>query len=56
MKWPRQRADVSEDVRRAAPDTVDLVVVRGADHVELYDRKDLIPFDTPDEFFTKNLA
>ncbi|MCT9142994.1 alpha/beta hydrolase [Streptomyces violarus] len=46
----------SEDVQAKAPDTVDLVVVPGADHVDLYDRKDLIPFDRLDEFFTKNLA
>ncbi|MFF8881941.1 alpha/beta hydrolase [Streptomyces flaveolus] len=46
----------SEDVRAKAPDTVDLVIVPGADHVDLYDRKDLIPFDKLDAFFTKNLA
>ncbi|MGW9121176.1 alpha/beta hydrolase [Streptomyces sp. NPDC055663] len=46
----------SQDVQKTAPETVDLVVVPGADHVDLYDRKDLIPFDTLDEFFTKNLA
>ncbi|GGP06237.1 hypothetical protein GCM10012278_28840 [Nonomuraea glycinis] len=31
----------SEDVQAKAPDTVDLVIVPGADHVDLYDRKDL---------------
>ena len=46
----------SEDVRAKAPDTVDLVIVPGADHVDLYDRKNLIPFDTLDEFFTTNLS
>ncbi|MDX8032092.1 alpha/beta hydrolase [Lentzea sp. BCCO 10_0856] len=46
----------SEDVQAMAPGTVDLVIVPGADHVDLYDRKDLIPFDRLDEFFTKNLA
>ncbi|WP_107049914.1 alpha/beta hydrolase [Streptomyces bicolor] len=46
----------SEDVQKTAPDSIDLVVVPGADHVDLYDRKDLIPFDKLDEFFTKNLA
>ncbi|MFI8949581.1 alpha/beta hydrolase [Streptomyces sp. NPDC053750] len=46
----------SEDVQKMAPDTVDLVIVPGADHVDLYDRKDLIPFDRLDEFFTQNLA
>ncbi|OSC62856.1 hypothetical protein B5181_23565 [Streptomyces sp. 4F] len=46
----------SEDVRAKAPDTVDLLIVPGADHVDLYDRRDLIPFDRLDEFFTENLA
>ncbi|MFJ3623829.1 hypothetical protein ACIPSH_37650 [Streptomyces iakyrus] len=39
-----------------APDTVDVVIVPGADQVDLYDREDLIPFDKFDEFFTKGLA
>lgn len=46
----------SEDVQKMAPGTIDLLVVPGADHVDLYDRKDVIPFDRLDEFFTKNLA
>ncbi|MGC9500514.1 alpha/beta hydrolase [Streptomyces sp. WG7] len=46
----------SEDVQAKAPDTVDLVIVPGADHVDLYDSRDLIPFDRLDEFFTENLA
>ncbi|WP_225631419.1 alpha/beta hydrolase [Streptomyces solaniscabiei] len=46
----------SQDVQKMAPDSIDLVVVPGADHVSLYDRKDLIPFGKLDEFFTKNLA
>ncbi|MFL5998481.1 MAG: alpha/beta hydrolase [Streptomyces sp.] len=46
----------SEDIQAKAPDSIDLVIVPGADHVDLYDRKDLIPFATLDEFFTKNLA
>jgi fermentation-respiration switch protein FrsA (DUF1100 family) len=46
----------SEDIQKMAPDAVDLVIVPGADHVDLYDRKDLIPFDRLDEFFTQNLA
>ncbi|MFF9453468.1 hypothetical protein [Streptomyces flaveolus] len=57
--WPaptRTPVYYSEDVRAKAPDTVDLVIVPGADHVDLYDRKDLIPFDKLDAFFTKNLA
>ncbi|MGW2650290.1 alpha/beta hydrolase [Streptomyces sp. NPDC001393] len=46
----------SEDVQAMAPDNVELVIVPDADHVDLYDRKELIPFDKLDEFFTKNLA
>jgi fermentation-respiration switch protein FrsA (DUF1100 family) len=46
----------SEDVHAAAPDDVELVIVPGADHVDLYDKTHLIPFDILDEFFTKNLA
>lgn len=46
----------SEDVQQMAPDTIDLLVVPGADHVDLYDRKDVIPFGKLDEFFKKNLA
>ena len=32
-----------------------LLIVPGADHVDLYDRMDRIPFDKLAEFFTKNL-
>ncbi|MFF1697641.1 alpha/beta hydrolase [Streptomyces sp. NPDC058257] len=46
----------SEDIQTKAPGSVDLLIVPGADHIDLYDRKDLIPFDKLDEFFTKNLA
>jgi hypothetical protein len=46
----------SEDVQAMAPDSVELVIVPGADHVDLYDRKNLIPFDRLDKFFTENLA
>ncbi|MDX2600369.1 alpha/beta hydrolase [Streptomyces caniscabiei] len=46
----------SEDTQKTAPDTIDLLVVPGADHVDLYDRKDIIPFGKLDEFFTKNLT
>ncbi|MET8981477.1 alpha/beta hydrolase [Streptomyces sp. NPDC004539] len=46
----------SEDVQAMAPEAIDLLVVPGANHVDLYDREDLIPFDKIDEFFTKNLA
>ncbi|MFC3996091.1 alpha/beta hydrolase [Nocardiopsis sediminis] len=46
----------SQDVQAMAPDTIDLLTVPGADHVDLYDRTDIIPFDELDAFFTHNLA
>ncbi|MFE3032960.1 alpha/beta hydrolase [Streptomyces canus] len=46
----------AEDVQAKSPENIDLVIVPEADHCDLYDRKDFIPFDTLDEFFTKNLA
>src|SRR5207237_2012812 len=46
----------SEDVHAAAPDDVELIIVPGADHVDLYDKTDLIPFEALDASFTKNLA
>ncbi|GGQ70626.1 hypothetical protein [Streptomyces pilosus] len=38
------------------PAAVDLLIVPGADHADLYDRKDLIPFEGLDEFFTRDRA
>ncbi|MDT0321191.1 alpha/beta hydrolase [Streptomyces millisiae] len=46
----------SEDAYELAAEPKELAVVPGANHVDLYDRTDLIPFDKLDEFFTKNLA
>jgi uncharacterized protein len=45
----------SEDVHDEAPKSTELVIVPGADHVDLYDRKDLIPFDRFEAFFGENL-
>lgn len=45
----------SEDVHRASPENTELVIVPNADHVDLYDNKDLIPFDRIEAFFLKNL-
>lgn len=45
----------SEDVYKAASEPKELLIVPGADHVDLYDRLDKIPFDKLEEFFTKNL-
>ena len=46
----------SEDVHRAASDPRELLIVPGADHVDLYDRVDGIPFDRLTAFFRQNLA
>jgi fermentation-respiration switch protein FrsA (DUF1100 family) len=46
----------SEDVHEIASEPKELLIVPGADHVDLYDRMDKIPFDRLAEFFTKNLA
>ncbi len=46
----------SEDVYKAASDPKELVIVPNADHVDLYDQMDKIPFDRLTAFFQKNLA
>ena len=46
----------SEDVYTMAAEPKQLLLVPGADHVDLYDRLDKIPFDTLADFFAKNLA
>jgi hypothetical protein len=46
----------SDDIMEKATGPKELVVVPGARHIDLYDRTDLIPFDTLETFFTKNLA
>lgn len=45
----------SEDVHKLSPENTELVIVPDADHVDLYDRKDLIPFARLEAFFRKNL-
>lgn len=45
----------SQDVYKAASNPKELVIVPGADHVDLYDRADKIPFDRLDAFFKANL-
>lgn len=39
----------SQDVQKTAPDSIAFVVAPGAGRVDLYDRKDLIPFDLLDD-------
>lgn len=46
----------SDTVHEQATGPVDLVVVPGARHIDLYDRTDLIPFDRLEAFFEENLA
>lgn len=45
----------SEDAYVAALEPKELYVVEDAEHIDLYDRTDRIPFDKLDEFFTRNL-
>ncbi|MDO6388854.1 alpha/beta hydrolase [Pontibacter sp. BT731] len=44
----------SEDVYKEAPEPKELVIVPNADHVDLYDKTDLIPFDKMESFFKKS--
>lgn len=46
----------SEDVYKMASEPKQLLIVPGADHVDLYDRVQRIPWDALTEFFTKHLA
>jgi hypothetical protein len=45
----------SEDVYKLASEPKELLIVPDADHVDLYDQMDKIPFDKLAEFFAKNL-
>jgi fermentation-respiration switch protein FrsA (DUF1100 family) len=45
----------SEDVLKAASDPKELVIVPNADHVDLYDQMDKIPFDKLTSFFNQHL-
>jgi fermentation-respiration switch protein FrsA (DUF1100 family) len=47
--------EFSEEVYKRAGEPKELYYVKGAGHVDLYDRVDLIPFDKLTDFFTKNL-
>ncbi|BBY95098.1 hypothetical protein MGALJ_47670 [Mycobacterium gallinarum] len=46
----------SEDAFARAAGPKDLVIVPGAGHVDLYDRIEMIPFDTLTEFFAEKLG
>jgi fermentation-respiration switch protein FrsA (DUF1100 family) len=45
----------SETAYAAAAEPKELLIIKGANHVDLYDQVNLIPFDKLTEFFTKNL-
>lgn len=45
----------SEDAYKAASEPKELMIIRNAVHVDLYDRLDVIPFDKLTNFFTENL-
>jgi uncharacterized protein len=45
----------SEDAYKAAAHPKELMIIENADHVDLYDRMDKIPFDTIAAFFRDNL-
>jgi uncharacterized protein len=45
----------SEDIYKVASEPKELVIVPNADHVDLYDRLDVIPFDKLTAFFTEHL-
>lgn len=47
--------EFSEDAYKRAGKPKELFIVKGAGHVDLYDRVDLIPFDKLDDFFRKSL-
>ena len=45
----------SEDAYKAAAGPKELLIVLNADHVDLYDRADKIPFDRIADFFSRKL-
>lgn len=46
----------SEDAFKAAGQSKELMIIPGANHVDLYDRRNVIPFDKITDFFDKHLA
>jgi fermentation-respiration switch protein FrsA (DUF1100 family) len=45
----------SEDAHKAAAQPKELLIIKNANHVDLYDRMDKIPFDKISDFFNENL-
>lgn len=48
--------EFSEEAYKLAGEPKELYIVKGAGHVDLYDRVDLIPFDKLQSFFSEHLA
>ena len=46
----------SETAFAAAAEPKELLIIPGANHTDLYDRVDLIPFDKLQSFFSKHLS
>lgn len=46
----------SEDAYKKAKEPKELIIIPNANHVDLYDRTDLIPFDKLADFFNTNLT
>lgn len=46
----------SEDIYKMASEPKELMIIPNADHVDLYDRVNIIPFDKLASFFTENLT
>lgn len=46
----------SEDAYAAAAESKELMIIEDADHVDLYDQTDVIPFDRLASFFDRHLA
>ncbi|MDK3016693.1 alpha/beta hydrolase [Pseudodonghicola flavimaris] len=46
----------TEDAYAAAAEPKEMMIIEGADHVDLYDQVDIIPFDKLQSFFDQNLA
>ena len=44
----------SEDAYKAAKEPKELMIIPNANHVDLYDRVDLIPFDKLESFFKES--
>ncbi len=45
----------SEDIYQAAAEPKELMIILNANHVDLYDRSDVIPFNKLETFFREHL-